>query len=937
MVKKILISAAVLLGAAALCFGQGQQLPQLPNDPETRVGKLDNGLTYYIRHNDKPADRAEFYLATNVGAIQETPDQDGLAHFLEHMCFNGTKNFPGKSILNWLESIGASFGGNVNASTGVEQTIYLLNNIPLVRPTVVDTCLLIMHDYSHFVTCDPEEIDKERGVILEEKRSRNTASWRLHEKTLPYLYGDTKYAGCTIIGSEDNLKNFKPESLTNFYHTWYRPDMQALIVVGDINVDEVEAKIKKIFSDIPAAENPKAKDVITIPDNEKPVIGIITDPETSTSTFEVYWKSAAQPEELNSTAVGLMAEVAKSLIGNIMAERFGDISAKPDAPFLYAGFGITNVCETMDVAYGEVSCKEGAALQGFEAMLTEIEKMHRFGFTDSEFERAKNEVLSQYETAANKADTRKNAEFVMPMIMNFFDNYSFMDPKTEYQMVQALMAQFNTSILNQLAQQLITRNNMVVIYSGPEKEGAEHPDAGQVQAIIDKVENAEYTQEAGEEIPTAFLDPSTLKGSKIKKTVAGLYGSEVLTLKNGVKVILLPSDREKDKVNFNIFKRGGQSLISDEDLYSFEDNIWALYQQNTGVAGFPATTVRKMLSGKQVAVSPYIGEYTHGVSATSTTKDLETAFQLMYLYFTSPRFDPDEYANGITQIENVLPNLENQPNWQLQKQLAKTIYDSPRDFTLDKDVLAKASLQTLEKNYRRLFKDAAGATLVVVGDFDRDTILPLVERYAGSLAKGKKATNWEYRNDGIIDGRKVNDFRTPMQTPMVTVVQIYKADKPYSVKEEVDYTALSYILNMVYTETLREEEGGTYGASASAQLTHQPYETRLLQVAFQTNEEQCDKLRELAVKGMEDLAKNGPDAEKFDKAKKNLEKTVPENKLRNAWWSSALQDAEKYGINYVVEYEAAVEALTPDSVKKAAEELLASGNFIELVMRPEVK
>ena len=362
MGKKLLILAAVLLGAAALCYGQ-QQLPQLPNDPATRVGKLDNGLTYYIRHNDKPAQRAEFYLATNVGAIQETPDQDGLAPFLEHMCFNGTKNFPGKSILNWLESIGASFGGNVNASTGVEQTIYLLNNIPLVRPTVVDTCLLIMHDYSHFVTCDPEEIDKERGVILEEKRSRNTASWRLHEKTLPYLYGDTKYAGCTIIGSEENLKTFKPESLTNFYHTWYRPDMQSLIVVGDINVDEVEAKIKTTFADIPAAENPKAKDIITIPDNDKPVIGILTDPETASTSFEVYWKSAAQPEELNSTAIGLMTEVAKSLIGNIMAERFSDISAKPDAPFLSAGFGITNVCETMDVAYGEVTCKEGAALQ----------------------------------------------------------------------------------------------------------------------------------------------------------------------------------------------------------------------------------------------------------------------------------------------------------------------------------------------------------------------------------------------------------------------------------------------------------------------------------------------------------------------------------------------------------------------------------------------
>ena len=283
MFRKFVITAAALFSTAALVFGQ--QLPALPNDPQTKVGKLDNGMTYYIRHNDKPANRAEFYLATHVGALQETPDQDGLAHFLEHMCFNGTKNFPGKGILNWLESIGASFGGNVNAMTGVEQTIYLLNNIPLVRETVVDTCLLIMHDYSHFVTCDPVEIDKERGVILEEKRSRNNASWRTREKSSHYLYGDTKYATTTIIGSEENLKTFKPESLTNFYHTWYRPDMQALIVVGDVNVDEVEAKIKSIFADIPAAENPKQKDVIKIPDNDTPIVGVITDPETSNISY----------------------------------------------------------------------------------------------------------------------------------------------------------------------------------------------------------------------------------------------------------------------------------------------------------------------------------------------------------------------------------------------------------------------------------------------------------------------------------------------------------------------------------------------------------------------------------------------------------------------------------------------------------------------------
>ena len=342
MMKKILFLAAALLSAAAL--GNAQQLQQLPLDPAVRVGKLDNGLTYYLRHNEKPAQRAEFYLATDVGALQELPDQDGLAHFLEHMCFNGTKNFPGKGILNYLESIGASFGGNVNASTGVEQTIYLLNNIPLVRPTVVDTCILIMHDYSHFVTCDPEEIDKERGVILEEKRSRNTAQWRMREQSNPYLYSDTKYATTSIIGTEENLKTFKPESLTNFYHTWYRPDMQALIVVGDIDVDYVEACIQRTFADIPAAENPKQKDVITIPNNEKPAIAILTDPENRNTSITSYWRSEATPEMLNSTPVGLITDLVEDIVSIVMNERFDEIAAQADAPFLTGGFGIGNLC-----------------------------------------------------------------------------------------------------------------------------------------------------------------------------------------------------------------------------------------------------------------------------------------------------------------------------------------------------------------------------------------------------------------------------------------------------------------------------------------------------------------------------------------------------------------------------------------------------------------
>ncbi len=930
--KKILILAAALFSAAAL--GNAQQLQQLPNDPETRVGKLDNGLTYYIRHNEKPAQRAEFYLATDVGALQELPDQDGLAHFLEHMCFNGTKNFPGKGILNWLESIGASFGGNVNASTGVEQTIYLLNNIPLVRPTVVDTCILIMHDYSHFVTCDPEEIDKERGVILEEKRSRNDAQWRMREASYPYIFGDTKYATTTIIGTEENLKTFKPESLTNFYHTWYRPDMQALVVVGDIDVDYVEACIKRTFADIPAPVNPKQKDVITIPDNEQPAIAILTDPENRNTSITAYWRSEARPEELNSTPVGLMTDLVEDIVNIAMNERFEDIAAQPDAPFLQGGFGIGNLCETADAVIAQVACKDGEALSAFAAGMLEAEKLRRFGLTEDEVERAKTELLSQYESAAKKASTRTNSEFVMPMIYNFFDNDAFMDPEMEYQFVQMLLQQLPAEVVNQMAQQMITRENLVVIYQAPEKEGLAHPTVEQIQAIIDAVENAQIEQAAGEEIPESFLDPATLKGSKNAKVKAGIYDSRTFTLKNGMRVWLLPTDHEKDRITFSLSKDGGRSLLSDEELFSFDSNIWTLYLQNTGIAEFPATTVRKMLAGKQLSVTPAINEYTHGVSGSSTVKDFETALQLAYLYFAAPRFDENEYNQGMSQIKAVLPNLMTQSNYKLNKALYDYVYDSPRRFMLDDQVLDKASLATLESAYKRLFADAAGARLVVVGDFDPDEIMPLIRKYAGSIPMSKTATKSAYRGDGISTANRVYDFKAQMSTPMVTVLQVYNLLKPYSVADEAACDALSYILDMVYTETLREDEGGTYGASSSAEVSNKPDERHTMQVVFQTNVDSADKLRELARSGFNEIAKNGPTADQFDKTIRNLQKTIPEQRQKNNYWSSMIQLNARYGFDYDKEYEAAVNALTPEKIQAAAQELL-DGNFIELVMRPE--
>ena len=932
MKRFLLTLAVILLGAAAM---PAQEMPQLPNDPAVRKGQLDNGLTYYILHNERPEGRAEFYLATNVGAIQETPDQDGLAHFLEHMCFNGTKNFPEKGILDWLQSIGASFGGNVNASTGVEQTQYMLNNIPLIRPTVIDTCLLILHDYSHFVTNDPVEIDKERGVIVEERRSRRNAAWRLHEQSLPYYYGDTKYGSCTLIGSQENLLNFKPESLVNFYKTWYRPDLQAVVVVGDVDVDYVEQALKRVFADIPAAENPQPKEVIRIPDNEEPVIGILTDPEMTAINWEILWKSEAMPEEYNSTAVGLMQDIVKSLVSQIMSERFTDITSKPDTPYLAADLAIGTLAETLEVVMGQLTTRDGEALSALEAFLLEVEKMKRYGFSDDEVTRAKNNILASFESAAKQADTRTNAERVPELISNFFDNTTYMVPEQEYQLVQQVLPQITTAALNQVAEQMITAENMVVLYKGIDKEGTVHPTEAQVRSIIERVRAAEIEANAAEEMEKDFLDPSKLKGAKVKKSKQVLYGATEWTLKNGVRVVLYPSDLEKDRISFNLAMEGGESLIPTEDLASFESNVLSLFIQNSGVGRFPSTTVSKMLAGKTLSVTPYFSALRHGISGGSSVKDFETALQILYLMFTEPRFDPEEFEVGVKQLEAVLPNYVNQPNYKLQQGLIKTLYeDNPRNVLISPESLAQAKLSTIERNWRRLFKDAAGTTVYITGDFQPAGIQALIEKYIGSLPKGKKALKWVDDGNHIVPGRRTNDFSADMQTPMTTVLQVLTADIPYTFENAVAMSAVSYIMDMRYTQSLREDEGGTYGASSDGTVALEPKQQALFQMSFQCKPSVADRLRELANADLQKLAAEGPTAEEFDMTLKNFQKNVPERRIRNSYWQEALQIWYQFGLDTDKDYEKAVNALTPAAIQAMARTLVSSGNFAEMVMRP---
>jgi zinc protease len=932
--KRFLLTVA-FLAMTASAFIAGAQMQQLPNDPAVRKGTLENGLTYYIRHNDKPANRAEFYLATNVGAIQETPDQDGLAHFLEHMCFNGTKNFPGKALLDWLQSIGASFGGNVNASTGIDQTQYMLNNIPLVREGVVDTCLLILHDYSHFVTNDPVEIDKERPVIIEERRSRRNAQWRTFERSLPYLFGDTKYSTCTLIGSQENLENFKPESLVNFYRTWYRPDMQAVIVVGDIDVDQVEAKIKSTWADIPAAENPKAKDKITMPDFTEPRVGILTDPETTVPQITLLWEGDARDEALNSTTAGFSIDLIEDLISTVMSERFNDLTSKADAPFLAAAFGIGKLCEAFEGVQGMVSLKENNIPGGFTTFFTELEKMKRFGFSEGEVTRAKDNLLAIYEKAANEAETRKNPEFIGALVSNFFDNRAYMEPKAEYDLIKTFMSQINAPLLNQMLSQIIPSSNMVLLYSGPEKEGLATPTKEQLLSIIEEVKNAEIEAPAAETSGEPLMDPSVLKGSRIKKSKSSIYGSTEWTLKNGIKVVVLPTEYKKDQILFSLFKAGGQSLIPTDDLASFESNLYSVFNSVQGLSKFKGTEVTKMLSGKNVNVSSFIDGIYNGVSGSSSVKDLETALQLLYLEFTDARFDPEEWGNAVAQLKAIIPNAVNTPAFKLQKELNDYLYGgNPRKEFISAELLDRASLEAFEKNYHKLFADASGATMVITGDVDPATLKPLVEKYIGSLPKGRKASSWADTTPMLIKGDNAKTITTDMETPKSTVIQVYSDYSPYSVYDDVMARAVSYVLDQIYVDTLREEEGGTYGASSSASSGWEPKSVSMLQVGFECKPEMADKLKAMAKDEFRKLAENGPTDEQFARTVENFKKNIPENRINNSYWMSNLMRFCKKGIDYDKEYEAAISALSKEEIRKAAARLYNSGNFIEFVQMP---
>ena len=934
--KRILLLVAV--ATMFVITANAQPNMQIPADKDVRIGKLESGLTYYVRANAKPENQAEFYILHNVGAMQEEDNQQGLAHFLEHLAFNGTVNLPDKKLINWCESVGIKFGANLNASTGQERTLYNVSAAPIDRPGVIDTCLLILHEWSQFIALEGDAIDAERGVIIEEKRTRNTASWRMMEKSYQHLYGDTKYAQRNVIGTTEVLENFKHDELRDFYHRWYRPDLQAIVVVGDFDADEMVEKIKTLFADVKAVENPEPKAVIPLPKNIEPIIGIITDPEAINTTVGIYIKNDPLPKELNGTMAETVYGAVKSLMGMMANTRLREITQKPNAPFINGRIGAGRLVATSDAIMANASAREGESLTALEAMYTELEKIRRFGFTEGEFEIAKADYLKNEETAYNNRNDRRHREFIYRYVSNFIYNTAIPDAETNYNIEKTIISNLNVNIINEQIKRLITLENQIVLIEAPEKEGT-YPTEAEVKAMVEKVRNAELEAYKDNVVTEPLIPEGTvLNGSPVAKTETDKFDATVWTLANGVKIVVKQTDFKADELRISIRSLDGLSNVSDDDY--FTATYMSGVMQRSGIGNLNAVDLRKQLAGKSASVSVNVSDYTTIMSAGGSPSDVEAILQLIYMNFAQPRWNEDDFGVFIDNYKSQLKNMENEPNFVFWKETLKTRYNNnPRRQAVSAELMDKVSFERLPTLHKQFFGNTKNFVFIFVGNIAHDVLKPLVEKYIGSLSALPETTQWKDDGVRIVSGEVDNMFEIKMQNPKTSISYTYSGNIPYNLENGITMDALAQILRIRYTEVIREEKGATYGVRVTGTLEKEPNEGYSVVISFDSDKEKVEKLGLLddVVNEFKQIADNGPTAEDLGKIKEFLVKQRKDDLKQNANWISYLVFWHVSDFDVTSDYDNYVEELSAEKIQKLAAKILADKNLIRVIMNDKTE
>ena len=932
--KKLTLTLIAMLALSATMFAQ-QAMP-VPFDPNVRRGKLENGLTYYIRHNEKPAQRANFYIAQKVGSILENDDQQGLAHFLEHMAFNGTKNFPGKGLLNYMEHNGVKFGENVNAWTSIEQTVYMLTNVPTTNMNLVDSCILILHDWSSFISLEGEEIDKERGVILEEMRQGQGAQMRIYEKMLPEIYPNSPYGHRLPIGTEEVVSGFKHDALRAYYHKWYRPDLQGIIIIGDVDVNEVENHLKSIFEDIPAPINPAERTRFQVADNAEPIVSICTDPEETNYNISLYYKHDIVPFEERGDVQYWLKGYIDQLVSTMYNNRMEELTQKANPPFIfgYGYYGTFFVSDTKDAWTGLAYAKDKDGIdEALTAIVAENKRMQQYGFTASEFERAKADLMKQIENQYDERDKQETSRYFYPILNHFLTNEPLLGIENEYMLLGQIMPMLPVEAINQYAKELIREDNIVITLTAPEKEGEVLPTKEELLALFNKAKETEvepYKETVSNEPLIATLP---VKGAIESKKHDDTFDATILTLKNGVKVIYKPTNFKDDEILMSAYSFGGYSVMDQSDPYT-------LQQLNElaglgGLGNFSAIDLPKVLAGKKVHVSGNVNTFTENVSGSCSVKDLETMMQLIYLSFGTPRSDEEAYQSFITRTKAMLANIESNPDVAFSDNLIFALFDNhPLRKRMKAEDYDKVDYAKALKLYADRFKDANNFVFTFVGNIDPETFEPLVEQYIGALKTKKNDETWTANVPAITDKDVTSHYTKAMENPKVTCYMVYNGDMEFNRKNQLTMQVLSDVMDIVYTEKIREDEGGTYGVGVNASLNNRPKESFMFLIGFNTNKEIYEKLMGIAKAELQNMANQGPRPEDLKKVKEFLIKKHAEDLESNRYWMNCIQTQDSDGYNPMANYNEIINGITSSDVANMAKAVL-NGYKKEVVQIPE--
>ena len=931
--KKLILSTLVLVLSIV---AMAQQPQPLPIDSAVRMGKLDNGLTYYIRHNEYPKQRAEFHIAQAVGAILEEDHQNGLAHFLEHMAFNGTEHFAGKGIIEYFESIGVNFGGNINAYTSLDETVYRLSEVPTTREGIIDSALLVMHDWACGLLLLEDEIDNERGVIREEWRTGAQANRRMWKAINPLKYPGSQYAKRDVIGDTAVINNFAYDALRDYYKKWYGPDNQAIIVVGDIDVDQIEAKIKALWADVPARENRGERPLYSVDDNEQPIVAIVRDKEAQYTRIEMEFKKPQLPKQFRCTDMSYVQNLAIELVCDMFNNRMSELSMKPEATFVGAGSYYGELVKEKDAFVAVYLAKQGQEVAAYKDLLTQLEKMRRYGFTNAELDRVKKETLAAYEKSYNERNTVRNIMYAQECIRHYLSDEPIPGIAWEYEMVQQLLPMISVDMLNQIAQSLVTDENLVISFQAPDDEKNVLPTEAEAIELLAAVKNEEIEAPVEEAIRENLVEKAPKTG-KIKKTAYNeTLGTTEWTLSNGVRVVVKPTTFKQDEILFYAFSQGGNSLVATIDLPSAA--LATSVVELGGLADMSATDLQKALTGKRVSLSPSISEYSESMNGTSTVKDLETLLQLNYLFFTAPRRDEESFQTLMSILESQLANRNKNPKAAFSDsiQMMGSNY-SERTLIMDKELLEQVNLDKALQIYKERFANPADFTFIFVGNVDPEdkAFQKLVCTWLGGLKSNKKLETAADDNVRVAMGIQKNYFTREMETKTASNrIQYTSYDMPYTLANNLNTEMIGRILSTRYLESIREREGGSYGVGCAGWMNRYPIPHAQLIMQFDTDPEKQEKLMSIIHEEVMTIVENGPLAKDLQKEKESMLKDFEEDLEKNGYWSDVISIYYKNGINYITDYKAAVEAITAETVQATLKKLVEAGNVFEVVMLP---